>query len=357
MSILGIQQADLQKMLSKHFGRSIPIESLMVEKETADLGGWNGEKALVRVDTTHRDVGIHRVILKQVTADFSHEADLYVTLNEMGAPVAQMYGYRDHGSGCRTMVLEYLPISIDWPIPPDYHLSWADSAARMAALPLTGERRLRKIAWLPGLERYLADIGNAVSIGDELLQSALRDYGLTAAPELCRKHLPDLLEKADRLPCALNHGEPYSPHTGQRQTGEEVLFFDIGSAAIGPRFMDLIAAIIDHGEPYEIPVEQVARRYLETYNLETGSDLSWKAFWPEVETCRALVAVQRLRVTTDWVIRALSAEDENKSEIWDGSRMCDHPAFAGASEILQDTELTSEPLPLPGSVEDESGAR
>ncbi len=317
-SVLGVTEADLQKILSEHLDRSITIDQLLVEKETEDLGGWNGEKALVYLRVNNS--GEHRVILKRVTANFSRETEIYTLLNRLSAPVAVMFGYRDHPNGDCTLILEYLPISIDWPIPPDYHLKWADSTAKLAALPLPDGAPLRLIEWSANLDQYLLDVEGALQIDDDLLQKAISEYELRPVLQMSQQRVSSLLEEADQLPQSFNHGEPYSPHTGQRCADGEVLFFDIAGGAIGPRFMDLIALIIDHGEPYEIPVEQVARQYLDTYNSETSSDIKWQAFWPEVKKCRALVAIQRLRVTTVWVPRALDAEGQAKSQIWDGPR-------------------------------------
>ena len=243
-----------------------------------------------------------RILLKKVERKYAHEAEVYQTLQALKAPIATFYGHCDLADDRRTMAVEYLPVTVEWPIPPDYHLAWVEAAAELASLPVTATGVLQRKKWAPRRQEFIDDVEYALSIDEAPLQEAYRQSDLLDLPDLCRQLLPQVLAQADDLPLAFCHGDAHSPHTGRRDSQGTVLFFDLTTGSIGPRFMDLISAIIDHGEPYEIEVEQLKRRFLEKYKQCTQQDLSWTDFRAEVQLCRALVALEDMRVGVDWII-------------------------------------------------------
>ena len=134
MVALGVEQNHLEEMLSRHFDKSVAICDWSLEKDDEAFGGLAGEKNLVRVE--NEAVGTLRILLKRVERQYAHEAEVYRTLQPLGAPVPTFYGHCDLPDGKRTMAVEYLPVTLEWPIPPDYHLAWVDAAARLASLPV-----------------------------------------------------------------------------------------------------------------------------------------------------------------------------------------------------------------------------
>jgi hypothetical protein len=318
MVALGIEQEDLEEMLSRHFNTSVAIRSWSLEQDDTAFGGLAGEKNLVQVETA--ELGILRILLKRVERKYAHEAEVYQTLQALKAPIATFYGHCDLANDRRTMAVEYLPVTVEWPIPPDYHLAWVEAAAELAGLPVAATGVLHKKKWAPRLQEFVADVEYALSIDEAPLQEAYRQSDLLDLPDLCRQLLPQVLARADALPLAFCHGDAHSPHTGRRDPQGAVLFFDLTTGSIGPRFLDLVSAIIDHGEPYEIEVEQFERRFLEKYKQGAQQDLSWTDFRAEVQLCRALVALEDMRVGVDWIASWLRQTERERGPVGNDPR-------------------------------------
>ena len=129
--LLGVDRHGLAQLLSDRLP-GVGIGDVRV-LQAGDRGGYSGgKKALIAVETDSSR-GELRLILKRLLPRYSAEADVYGALQDLAAPLATLYAIVDNPDQTRTMVLEYLPVSVDWPIPEDYHLAWAESTARLAA--------------------------------------------------------------------------------------------------------------------------------------------------------------------------------------------------------------------------------
>ena len=93
---------------------------------------------------------------------------------------------------------------------------------------------------------------------------------------------------------------------GMKDINGEVLFFDVTSAGIRPRFYDVHGLIVDHGEPYEIgDVTPVLREFFENYSR----DLEWKDFQREVALTEGLVALRQIG-------RHMKLLEQRRGEAW-----------------------------------------
>ena len=315
--LLGMDRQTLEEALLDQFPNA-SVKSLRV-LQAGDLGGLSGCKKVVIALQTGSPPGELRILLKRLLPRYAFEAEVYAALQALGAPLASFYGTVQDEDGTPTMLLEYLPVTVDWPIPTDYHLSWAESAARLAASPVSSELRIPRKHWVNRRADLEHDLGMAMSLEDPVLQDELARRRLAERIEAIASRLPKLLAAGDRLPTAFCHGSMAPLHTGRREAGREVLFFDLGSSYYGPRFMDFADVTIDHGEPYEADLDAVIDRLLTTYGREAGVAIPREAFLSELRLCRGLKSLDILGITLDWFAR-LKRTDEDSGEFFTSPR-------------------------------------
>ena len=295
-TLLGVDRKDLSELLRNSLP-GVSIGEIRV-LDAGNLGGYSGcKKALVAVDSSKGEI---RLLLKQLLPRFSDEADVYTALQRLGAPFATLHGTVDNSDSTRTMVLEYLPVTVEWPIPADYHLAWAESAARLAALRMPKLLPLPTMRWITRREEFEADLDDALHLDDSVLQGEFAVRGLAERVRAFLPVLPEVLEAAETLSTAFCHGDLYPQHTGRREGDGVVRFYDLGGSQCGPRFYDFASLAIDHGEPYEAEMDVLRDRFLAAYVDETGATLSHQEFVAEVQLSRALIVLNRLRTTMQW---------------------------------------------------------
>ncbi|MDP6040659.1 MAG: hypothetical protein QGG64_19080 [Candidatus Latescibacteria bacterium] len=267
----------------------IDVDSAISIVEPArPFGGLNGEKALVKVE----DGSERQVLLKKVEMALAQrEVHAYSVLVSVDAPVVVCYGLEALSNDEAVVAIEYLPYAIDWPILPERHLKWAAAVAELARCPMPKVGVLPQIHFLSEYDDILSGIESVVGDSNPDLCSALVDVNSKNVLSLVRDVLADFLAEVDRLPQGLTHGECYPMHMGQRKLDEPLLFFDVPSTGVRPRFFDVQGLVVDHGEPYEIgDTTLVLRRFWEVYY----GDVSWDAFVKEVKMMEGLVALRNI---------------------------------------------------------------
>ena len=300
MEILGVNPEIISEVLSNYYKVEVEITQAIFEKGTEYFGGANGEKALVRLENDILSPIPRRLFLKRVPPDLTGEADIYLLLHSLNAPITPMYGYTDQEDGRRTIILKYLTEAPLWPIPMDYHLAWVSSAAKWASIKVPEKVEFPMIEWKKSEVRYEKDIETILGFEDDLVQGEIDKRELREIIELSSENLGEILEYADTIPTSLYHGQLYSYHTGKNPETDEVLFFDLAGLRKAPRFMDFVAVIIDHGEPYETSIDLLMNHFHSSYVELTGKNLQIADFNKEVRFCRGLVALDRLKLTYYW---------------------------------------------------------
>ncbi len=308
-----IPTRDLESMLSAKANRNVRVLKTSLVRDSAGLGGRSGsDTALVEVTTDHPASSTISLIIKTVPPRYAFEPNLYRELDRQGAPVATYYGHVSHSNGSSTMAIEYLPFSVDWPIPATYHISWARSAARLAACKVPEHVGLPDVAWTGRASEFIEELDEATRLDDDVLQTELAERGLRDIRPLTTD-LDPLLAYGDTLEQALTQGELYGHHTGQRRPDGEVLFYDFNGARWGPRLWDLVAITIDHGEPYEAAIDDVIGAFSTEYELHTGQRLNGEELRLELSLTRALTSLVRIPPMAPW-LRRLKEEGQDTGE-------------------------------------------
>ncbi|GEM_PF-2127928 len=286
------------------------VSSLSVEQPALPFGGFTGDKALVCL--TAPDGTVCKVILKRTSLSWARkEVNAYRALEAAGAPVVTCYSMRVLGDDCAVVVIEYLPVASAWPISPDTHLRWAEALALLAKCRAPASAVLPEVRYTPEHDTILAGIDDALTYSDPDLRAALSSIETACFRDRVRANLKGFLAAVDALPRGLTHGEAYSMHIGRRTPDGPVLLFDVTSAAIRPRFFDVQALIVDHGEPYEIgDVTPVLQRFWEVYE----SSLPWDVFRREVAMIEGLIALRGIGLQVQLMRRGLGEAWQNERE-------------------------------------------
>jgi hypothetical protein len=286
------------------------ISALAVEQPALPFGGFTGDKALVRLTAPGGEA--LRVILKRTSPSWARkEVNAYRALEAAGAPVVTCYGMRVLDDDRAVVAVEYLPVASAWPISSDLHLRWAEALALLAKCRIPTSVTLPQVRYAPEHDTVLSGIDNALMCSDPDLRAALSPIDTFSFRDRVRANLKDFLAAVDALPCGLTHGEAYSMHIGRRTPDGPVLLFDVTSAAIRPRFFDVQALIVDHGEPYEIgDVAPVLQRFWEVYE----SSLPWDVFRREVAMIEGLIALREIGLQVQLMRRGLGEAWQNERE-------------------------------------------
>ncbi|OGG50906.1 MAG: hypothetical protein A3F84_00095 [Candidatus Handelsmanbacteria bacterium RIFCSPLOWO2_12_FULL_64_10] len=315
---------------------------LTVEQPALPFGGFTGDKALVRL--TAPDGTVCKVILKRTSLSWANkEVNAYRALKAAGAPVVACYGMHVLDDDRAVVAVEYLPVASAWPILPDTHLRWSEALALLAKCRIPASVTLPEIHYTPERDAILSGIEEALAFSDPELQVALSPLDTIRFRDRVRAVLKGFLAAVDALPRGLTHGEAYSMHVGRRTPDGPVLLFDVTSAAIRPRFFDVEALIVDHGEPYEIgDVTPVLRRFREVYE----SNLSWDVFRCEVAMIEGLIALRGIGQQAQLMRRGIEEAWQNEREAHLGHVKWIRLSILKADEALAEWERSVAGGPL-----------
>lgn len=304
--------------------------SITIVEPSRPFGGYTGEKALLQVESW--DTTPQWVLLKRTRLTWAQrEVKVYQALTSADAPVVTCYGLCSLLDDQAVVAVEYLPYAIDWPISPELHIAWAVAAATFARCPLPETVELPQVRFLLDHDAILAGLEAAVQDPDQTLQAALAETQPDRIFALACDTLASFLAEVDALPRGLTHGECYPMHMGRRTLDGLVLFFDVTSAAIRPRFYDVQGLIVDHGEPYEIgDVTPVLRRYWQIYD----PSLSWEVFRREVALMEGLVALRTIGLHMHLLHQGRGEAWQNAEEASLGHIKWIRLSLAKAGEVL-----------------------
>lgn len=260
--------------------------SVTVVEPSRPFGGYTGEKALLKIEPRNKPP--YHVLLKRTQLAWAkREVQAYRALTSVGAPVVTCYGLHLLSKNLGMVAVEYLPYAVDWPISPERHLAWAVAIATFARCPIPREMELSHIQFLPECDTILAGLESAVQDSDPELRAALAEVNPRRVLARAEDVLTSFLKEVDALPRGLTHGECYPMHMGQRTPDGPVLFFDVTSTAVRPRFFDVQGLIVDHGEPYEIGDTTLV---LQAFRKAYDPSIPWDIFRREVALMEGLVA-------------------------------------------------------------------
>ncbi|MDA0746485.1 MAG: hypothetical protein O2954_08190 [bacterium] len=303
---------------------------ITVVEPSRPFGGYTGEKALLKVEVGNKVS--QYVLLKRTQAAWAErEMQAYRALNLAGAPVVTYYGLHVPGDGQAVIAVEYLQYAIDWPISPGLHLAWAAAAAALARSPIPEAAELLHVWFLPEQDTILAGLEEVAGDSDPALRVALAEVNTERVLARARETLASFLAQVDALPRGLTHGECYPMHMGRRTPDGPVVFFDITSAGIRPRFFDVQGLIVDHGEPYEIgDVTPVLERFWKEYD----SSIPWDMFRWEVALVEGLVALRSIGTQMRFLRAGQGEAWQNTEEIRRGHFKWLRLSLARAEEVL-----------------------
>lgn len=325
-----LSEATIKEIVGVHSSASISIV-----KPPRPFGGYNGEKALVRVGS-HKGVS-REVFLKKVPIDQAQrEMHAYKVLDGIDAPVVTCYGMHVLPDDEAVLFVEYLPHTVDWPIPEKLHLDWATALAKLARCSFSKDMDLPQFQFFIGHDKILDGVEKAIAYPNPELKARLQSVNLNNVLSIVRDSLQDFLAEIDGLPQGLTHGECYSAHIGRRKSEDPVLFFDVATAGIRPRFFDLQGLIVDHGEPYEIDdINRVLRQFWDTY----GQDVSYDAFFWEVKRIEGLIALRNIGVQLDFLHRSIGEAWQDGEAARRGHLKWIYLSFKKADEVLTEWEV------------------
>ena len=311
--------------------------SISTTKPPRPFGGYNGEKALIRIES--QDDVSSQTILKKVPLDQAQrEVQAYQVLTSIGAPVVICYGLRILSDDQAVFAVEYLPYAIDWPISAKLHLDWATATAKFARSPIPKDIELPQIQFFSAHDKILNGIEVAIEDPNPELQTTLKSVNHNRVLSIARDSLPDFLSEIDALPQGLTHGECYPMHMGRRTPEDSVLFFDVATTGMRPRFFDVHGLIVDHGEPYEIDdITQVLAQFWKIYN----QDISWDSFRWEVRRIEGLIALQNIGIHLNLLHQSRGEAWQNAEEAAQGHIKWIHLSFRKADEVLTEWETQS----------------
>ena len=311
--------------------------SISTIKPPRPFGGYNGEKALIRIES-QEDIS-SEIILKKVPLDQAQrEVKSYQVVTSICAPVVTGYGLRILSDDQAVFAVEYLPYAIDWPISAKLHLDWATATAKFARSPIPQNIELPQIQFLSAHDKIFNGIEAAIEDPNLELQTALKSVNHNRVFSIVRNSLPEFLSKIDALPQGLTHGECYPMHMGRWTPEDAILFFDVVTTGMRPRFFDVQGLIVDHGEAYEIDdINQVLKQFWKIYN----QDISWDYFRREVKRIEGLIALRDIGIHLAFLQQSRGEAWQNTEEAAQGQIKWIHLSFKKADEVLTEWETQS----------------
>jgi len=274
--------------LSKSLGR--PIELI----GASQLNGGCGEKCIVTFTCTGTDGSERRERVFAKLADHGHEESIhYEHLTRNNAPIPKTYGTLKTDDGCELMFTEYLEPILTWDDwnSPETHPEFLSAIAQINAITPSDEYRAllsnEKHDWMPRVLQW----------GLETIESACERVSDGAcgkdAAQWCAEHHRELSELKDYarsvidqwklLPRGLCHREAEGYHAGRRRSNGKLLYFDLSTVGIGPRFGDVASWCRE--APIYLTRMEFARQYLEQYARWGGPTVSVEQFLDETAIC------------------------------------------------------------------------
>ena len=211
----------------------------------------------------------------------------------------------------------------------------ATAMAKLARSSFSEDMDLPQIQCLTDHDEILKGIEAAVEYANAELQTTLKNVNCNKVLSIARHSLPDFLAEIDGLPQGLTHGECYPTHMGRRTPEGPILFFDVATAGIRPRFFDVQGLIVDHGEPYEIDdINRVLKQFWDTYD----QDVSYDPFCWEVKRIEGFIALRNIGVQLDFLHRSIGEAWQDAETAAQGHIKWIYLSFKKADEVLTEWE-------------------
>jgi hypothetical protein len=287
--------------------RDLRVSARMIAAEPgSDEHGGCGEKRVatfVGIDADGRERS-EWVFVK--LADPGCEESLHFEeMSRHAVPVARFYGALIHDDGREAVFTELLDPVLTWDDWNDdeTHVEFVEAIARLNAIrpspsyirALTRDHVRRDMS--AGVSS-LSEVWERALVGRFGTEISVEIAGHPGGPEDLRQFLHATLARYDLLPKGLCHREAEGYHAGRRRTTGKLVFFDVETMGIEPRFYDVAAWYSE--PPPGMPRREFAARYLDHYVRAGGARVAFDVFDAETTVIQICQNVRWLWQMFSW---------------------------------------------------------